>query len=324
MWLSSGAWWETDFRAFLGTPVYIQHGALDCSPRPGYRGTHTKPRRHNWCGVSFGRCAHELMTRYGVEHVYDEHSEGHSLAFPAAKAAMRMGVGLQKNALPKSIYPIAAANLWESVYLPLAETENGSISAANMDLLLADRHTAVLIGCGMTACADTRAIVQGFIENSEAPMVLDADALNAIAEEPAVLRKAKAPIVITPHPAEFGRLMHMTPQAVNADREGLAARFAREYGVVTVLKGAGTVIASPEGELVVNPTGNSGMATGGSGDVLAGMTGALLAQGVKPFEAAAAAVYLHGLAGDIAAEKRGRTSMLPSDLIECIPAALRY
>ena len=155
-------------------------------------------------------------------------------------------------------------------------------------------------------------------------MVLDADALNAIAEEPAVLRKAKAPIVITPHPAEFGRLMHMTPQAVNADREGLAARFAREYGVVTVLKGAGTVIASPEGELVVNPTGNSGMATGGSGDVLAGMTGALLAQGVKPFEAAAAAVYLHGLAGDIAAEKRGRTSMLPSDLIECIPAALRY
>lgn len=245
-------------------------------------------------------------------------------AMLAAKAALRMGVGLQKSALPKSIYPIAAANLWESVYLPLAETENGSISAANMDLLLADRHTAVLLGCGMTACADTRAIVQGFIENSEAPMVLDADALNAIAEEPAVLRKAKAPIVITPHPAEFGRLMHMTPQAVNADREGLAARFAREYGVVTVLKGAGTVIASPEGELVVNPTGNSGMATGGSGDVLAGMTGALLAQGVKPFEVAAAAVYLHGLAGDIAAEKRGRTSMLPSDLIECIPAALRY
>ena len=89
VWLSSGAWWEADFRAFLGTPVYIQHGAFDCSPRPGYRGTHKKPRRHGWCGVSFARCAHDLMTRYGVEHVYDEHSEGHSLAFPAAKAAMR-------------------------------------------------------------------------------------------------------------------------------------------------------------------------------------------------------------------------------------------
>ena len=89
VWLSSGAWWETDFRAFLGTPVYIQHGALDCSPRPGYSGSHKKPRRHHWCGVSFSRGAHELMTRYGVEHVYDEHSEGHSLKFPAAKAAMR-------------------------------------------------------------------------------------------------------------------------------------------------------------------------------------------------------------------------------------------
>lgn len=89
VWLSSGAWWETDFRAFLGTPVYVQHGALDCSPRPGYRGTHKRPRRHSWCGVSFARCAHELMTRYGVEHVYDEHGEGHSLKFPEAKAAMR-------------------------------------------------------------------------------------------------------------------------------------------------------------------------------------------------------------------------------------------
>lgn len=245
-------------------------------------------------------------------------------AMLAAKAALRMGVGLQKSALPKSIYPIAAANLWESVYLPLIETEDGRISAANIDLLLADRHTAVLIGCGMTACADTKKIVRSFIEKSEAPMVLDADALNAIADDPSVLKKAKAPIVITPHPAEFGRLIHLTPREVNADREGLAAGFAREYGVVTVLKGAGTVISSPTGELLVNPTGNSGMATGGSGDVLAGMTGALLAQGVKPFDAAAAAIYLHGLAGDIAAEQLGKASMLPSDLIECIHAALRY
>ena len=89
VWCSAGAWWEADYRSFLGTPVYIQHGALDCSPRPGYPGGHSKPRRHHWCGVSFARAAHELMSRDGVEHVYDEHSEGHSLAFPAAKAAMR-------------------------------------------------------------------------------------------------------------------------------------------------------------------------------------------------------------------------------------------
>ena len=245
-------------------------------------------------------------------------------AMLAAKAALRMGVGLQKSALPQSIYPIAAANLWESVYLPLSETANGSISAANTAALLADRHTAVLIGCGMTVCEDTRELVISFLEKSEAPMVLDADALNAISGDPSVLKRAKAPVIITPHPAEFGRLTRMTPRAVNADREAQAARFASEYGVVTVLKGVGTVIASPKGDVMLNPTGNSGMATGGSGDVLAGMTGALLAQGAEPFSAAAAAVFLHGMAGDIAAERLGKTSMLPSDLIECIPAALRY
>ncbi len=89
VWCSAGAWWEADFRAFLGTPVYVQHGALDCSPRPGYSGGHDKPRRHGWCGVSFARAAHDLMAQYGVEHVYDEHSGGHSLSFPEAKAAMR-------------------------------------------------------------------------------------------------------------------------------------------------------------------------------------------------------------------------------------------
>ena len=245
-------------------------------------------------------------------------------AMLAAKAALRMGVGLQKSALPQSIYPIAAANLWESVYLPLSETANGSISAANTAALLADRHTAVLIGCGMTVCEATRELVISFLEKSEAPMVLDADALNAISGDPSVLKRAKAPVIITPHPAEFGRLTRMTPREVNADREAQAARFASEYGVVTVLKGAGTVIASPKGDVMLNPTGNSGMATGGSGDVLAGMTGALLAQGAEPFSAAAAAVFLHGMAGDIAAERLGKTSMLPSDLIECIPAALRY
>ena len=89
VWISAGGWWEADYRSFLGTPVYLQHGALDCSPRPGYSGGHDKPRRHHWCGVSFARAAHDLMLRDGVEHVYDEHNEGHSLAFPAAKAAMR-------------------------------------------------------------------------------------------------------------------------------------------------------------------------------------------------------------------------------------------
>ena len=199
------------------------------------------------------------------------------------------------------------------------------IRQGGFDRLLeeAKRCTAVVIGCGLSVCKDTKRIVNSFIEYCEKPMLLDADALNCIADDPEILKKAKADIVITPHPGEFARLIKSTPAEVNADREKLAAVFAVKYGVTTVLKGAGTVIASPQGRVLVNHTGNSGMATGGSGDVLAGIAGALLAQGAKTFDAAAAAVYLHGLAGDIAAEKLGKISMLPSDIIECIPEALR-
>ena len=121
----------------------------------------------------------------------------------------------------------------------------------------------------------------------------------------------------------MARLIKSTPKDVNESRDKIASCFAKEYGVVTVLKGKGTIIASPDGKIMINQTGNSGMATGGSGDVLAGMTGSLLAQGANPFDAAAAAVYLHGLAGDIAAEKLGKISMLPTDLINEIPQAYK-
>ena len=176
---------------------------------------------------------------------------------------------------------------------------------------------------GLSVCDDTKQLVNSIIENCVKPLLIDADALNCIAQNPEILKSAKAEIIITPHPGEFARLINSTAAKVNANRENYARKFALKYGVVTVLKGAGTVTASPEGKLLVNRTGNSGMATGGSGDVLAGMAGSLLAQGTKPFEAAAAAVYLHGLAGDIAAERLGKISMLPSDMIECIPEALR-
>ena len=134
---------------------------------------------------------------------------------------------------------------------------------------------------------------------------------------------AERRFVITPHMKEMSRLTGLATPLVNAERERVALDFAQKYGVVTVLKGAGTVIASPNGKVLVNPTGNSGMATGGSGDVLAGMTASILAQGASAFSSAAAAVYLHGLAGDIAAEKYGKISMLPTDLINCIPLAYK-
>lgn len=243
----------------------------------------------------------------------------------AGKAALRCGIGLLKSAVVKSIYPIEAGAIFESVFFPCEETCDGKLSKNNIDFLLneAQRSSAVLIGCGLSVCEDTKEIVFSIIENSSVPMVLDADALNCVAQYPDILKRAKNQIIITPHPAEMARLISGSTKAVNQNRACIASDFSAKYGVVTVLKGMGTIIASPNGRIMQNNTGNSGMATGGSGDVLAGMVSSLLAQGAEAFEAAAAGVYLHGLAGDIAKSRYGKISMLPTDIIECISEALK-
>lgn len=244
-------------------------------------------------------------------------------AIMAGKAALRCGIGLLKIAVPKSIYPVCATNILESVYYPLEETSNGVISSKNTDFLLemCEKSSAVVIGCGLSVCDDTKNLVQSVITNCEKPLVIDADALNCICNKPEILKNLKAPAIITPHPGEMARLLHSTPKTVNSNRENTAIDFAKKYGVVTVLKGAGTIIASPDGEVYINHTGNSGMATGGSGDVLSGIIGSLLAQGASPINAAAAGVFLHGTIGDLAAEKLGKISMLPTDMIDMIPTA---
>lgn len=244
-------------------------------------------------------------------------------AIMAGKAALRCGIGLLKIAVPKSIYPVCATNILESVYYPLEETSNGIISSKNTDFLLemCEKSSAVVIGCGLSVCEDTKNLVQSVITNCEKPLVIDADALNCICNKPEILKNLKAPAIITPHPGEMARLLHSTPKTVNSNRENTAIDFAKKFGVVTVLKGAGTIIASPDGEVYINHTGNSGMATGGSGDILSGIIGSLLAQGASPINAAAAGVFLHGTIGDLAAEKLGKISMLPTDMIDMIPTA---
>lgn len=244
-------------------------------------------------------------------------------AIMAGKAALRCGIGLLKIAVPKSIYPVCATNILESVYYPLEETSNGVISSKNTDFLLemCEKSSAVVIGCGLSVCDDTKNLVQSVITNCEKPLVIDADALNCICNKPEILKNLKVPAIITPHPGEMARLLHSTPKTVNSNRENTAIDFAKKFGVVTVLKGAGTIIASPDGEVYINHTGNSGMATGGSGDVLSGIIGSLLAQGAAPINAAAAGVFLHGTIGDLAAEKLGKISMLPTDMIDMIPTA---
>ena len=241
----------------------------------------------------------------------------------SSMGALRCGLGLLKCAVPKSVYPIAASAVPEAVFLPLEETYSGKTSSECLPFLLAQKADAALLGCGLSVCDDTRSLVDGFVREWDKPMVLDADALNCLASDPAVLKTAKAPVIITPHPAEMARLTGGTAKEVNENRAETALDFARKYGVVVVLKGAGTVVASPDGKTLLNTTGNSGMATGGSGDVLAGMCASLLAQGKAPFDCAAASVYLHGLAGDLAAKRLGKTSMLPRDIIDEIPNALK-
>lgn len=246
-------------------------------------------------------------------------------AVMAGKAALRCGIGLLKMALPESIYSIAAQNILESVYFPLSETQTGKISADNTEFLLSqtEKSNAVLIGCGLSVCNDTKQLVTSFVRNCTKPMVLDADALNCICDSPEILKNAKSPVIITPHPGEMSRLTNLSVQEVNQNRTETASDFAKKYDVVCVLKGAGTVIADNSGRVIINTTGNSGMATGGSGDVLAGIVSAFLAQGADALDAAAAGVYLHGLAGDIAKDRFGKISMLPTDLIDCIPLAFQ-
>ena len=242
----------------------------------------------------------------------------------AGKGALRCGIGLLKMAVPKSVYPIVASAIYESVFYPVSENESGTHNKYETPFLLekSKESNAVLIGCGMQNNRDTYFIVNSFLEKCTVPIVLDADALNAICSNLDALKLAKVPVIITPHPKEMARLLKISVADVQSNREQVAVNFAREYNVYVVLKGHNTVIASPNGDVFVNTTGNAGMATGGSGDVLAGMISSLLAQNPKkPLECVCAGVYLHGMAGDIAKVKFGEISMLPTDLINCIPKA---
>ncbi|MBM2837561.1 MAG: hypothetical protein HW415_186, partial [Deltaproteobacteria bacterium] len=190
-------------------------------------------------------------------------------------------------------------------------------------LAMADDKTAVAIGPGVVPTSAALKVMAGLIEDIPLQVVIDAGGIDAIINNPDVLKKAKGPRVITPHPGEMGRLLGVSSRDVQADRIGIASRFAVENNVCVVLKGAHTVIAVPEGNVFINTTGNPGMATAGAGDVLTGMIGGLLAQGFRPEQAAIAAVYLHGLAGNMVMGEKGEYGIMATDLIEKIPYAIK-
>jgi ADP-dependent NAD(P)H-hydrate dehydratase / NAD(P)H-hydrate epimerase len=243
----------------------------------------------------------------------------------AARGALRVGAGLVTVATPSSVNDTLEAKLLEAMTLPMPETKARTMARISLDPLLAfiNARTAVAIGPGLSTHPETVELIQALVPRLEKPAVLDADALNALAGRSAILSECKIPPILTPHPGEMARLEdHATPQSINEDRLGTATRFAVQRRAIVVLKGARTILANPDGQVAICPTGNPGMATGGTGDVLTGMIVGLLAQRLHSWDAARAATFFHGLAGDLAAAERGMAGMTAGDLVERIPQAM--
>ncbi len=238
--------------------------------------------------------------------------------------ALRVGAGLVTLGIPKSLLELFAIKLTEVMTMPLAETSARALSTQALpDIVSALEDRDVLaLGPGLSQQAQTKQLVRQLIPRLAKPAVIDADALNALAEDVGVLKRVHHPLILTPHPGEMARLIRLSAADVQRDRQRIAVEFAKRYGVILVLKGHQTIVANVDGQLYVNNTGNPGMASGGCGDVLTGMIAGLVGQGVAPFDAARLGVYLHGLAGDLAADEVGTVGLIASDLIDRIPAAI--
>ena len=244
----------------------------------------------------------------------------------AGMAVLRAGAGLSTVAVPKSVLPSVASFAAELMTEPLAETTAGGIDTTALDHVveLASGMTVVALGPGIGRQPETVEFVQEIVKRVKCPMVIDADGLNAFQGKIELLDGSQRPLVLTPHPGEMSRLTGLSIKAIQADRLNVARAFAQEHQLVLVLKGNNTIVAFPDGQAWVNPTGNPGMATGGTGDILTGMTAGVIAQmPADVARAAVAAVYLHGLAGDVAAEKMGEHSLTATDLLTGLPEAFR-
>ena len=246
-------------------------------------------------------------------------------ALLAVEGALRTGAGIVTLASVEPVLAAAVARLPECCLCPCIAGAEGGISPESIPRIQRQKATVLLLGPGLggaaqsaARAAETRALVQTLLPAFAGSAVLDADGLNAAAQLLAAGEAFPHPageLIVTPHPGEMARLTGLSAAQINADREETARTYAQKWNVVVVLKGSRTVVAAPDGRVRVNPTGNPGLARGGSGDVLSGMTAALLACGLPAFEAAACAVYLHGAAADRAAAVLGEYGMLPHDIL---------
>jgi hydroxyethylthiazole kinase-like uncharacterized protein yjeF len=255
-------------------------------------------------------------------------------ALMAAKACLRTGAGLVTIGVAESLVDAFQSRVVEEMVLVLPDRGDGSLSAkaATPILDFLNGKTGILaIGPGIGVSDDTQKLIKTLIKNVQSPMVIDADGINSLDGDKKVVSEAQAPVILTPHPGEMARLLRRAQEAgsrvnripeIEKDRIGAALNYAGETGTYLVLKGVPTIIATPDGNAFINPTGNAGMAKGGSGDVLTGMVSGFLSQTNNPVHSCILGVYMHGLAGDIAASEEGQHSMIATDLIEKIPAAL--
>ena len=243
-------------------------------------------------------------------------------ALLAAHASCRTGAGLTTLAGPASLNAILSSGVPEAMTATLPDIDGlVRFDEARMRAVL-EGKTAVIVGPGIGTHDDAQKLVRFLLREIDLPTVVDADALTCVARDTSVLTQARAAAVLTPHPGEMARLLQSATAAVQADRVATGRKFATQHRCVVVLKGARSVIAAADGSVWINPTGNPGMASGGMGDALSGMLGALLAQGLSPAEAARLGVYLHGEVADHVAETRGQIGLLASDVIEGVPAGI--
>lgn len=244
----------------------------------------------------------------------------------AGMSALRVGAGLSTVATAKSVLSTVAGFHPELMTEPLQETREGTIAPGALTRInkLAEGKTVLAVGPGISRNSQTSTLVRALVKKRVTPIVLDADGLNAFEGRAKELNGESGPLVLTPHPGEMARLADMTVAAIQRDRINVARKFARDHKLILVLKGHRTLVARPDGEVWVNTTGNPGMATGGTGDILTGMVAGFIAQNTQRiFEAVIAAVHLHGLAGDLARESMGEHSLVATDLVRALPETFR-
>ncbi len=245
-------------------------------------------------------------------------------AYLTSQAAILSGCGLVTLAIGRSLYDIMASKLTEVMVRPFFETRDFSLSLlAEKELMISsEKCNSFAVGPGISTNKETQHLVRNIYCRVTRPLVLDADGVNSFVGHLDSLKGAKGPRCMTPHPGEMARLLSKDIKDIQGNRKDVALRFANEYNTVLVLKGSQTVVASPAGDVYINSTGNAGMATAGSGDVLTGMIASFTAQGMDLFSAAILGVYYHGMAGDMGRKEKGVLGLVASDLLNKLPEAL--